>query len=43
MPRMVKNDAWQALIVLNLKGELVGHHPKAYGQLGDAYIDHRKA
>ncbi len=40
--RMGENDAWQAAIVLHLKGKLVGHDPKAFERLGDAYVDHRK-
>jgi hypothetical protein len=41
--RMGENDAWQVAIVLDLTGKLVGHDPKAFGQLGAAYVDHRKA
>lgn len=40
--RMGENDAWQAAIVMHLKGKLVGHDPKAFARLGDAYVDHRK-
>ena len=40
--RMGENDAWQAAIVLHLKGKLVGHDPKAFERLGDVYVDHRK-
>lgn len=40
--RMGENDAWQAAIVLHLKGKLVGHDPKAFARLGDVYVDHRK-
>lgn len=40
--RMGENDAWQAVIVMHLKGKLVGHDQKAFARLGDAYVDHRK-
>lgn len=40
--RMGENDAWQAAIVLHLKGKLVGHDPKAFARLGEVYVDHRK-
>jgi predicted nucleic acid-binding protein len=39
--RMGENDAWQAAITLQMKGFLVGHDPKAFARLGEAYCDHR--
>jgi predicted nucleic acid-binding protein len=39
--RMGENDAWQAAVALSMKGCVVGHDPKAFTRLGDAYIDHR--
>ena len=39
--RMGENDAWQAAVVLELRGKIVGHDPKAFARLGAAYLDHR--
>ncbi len=39
--RMGENDAWQAAVVLELRGAIVGHDPKAFARLGAAYLDHR--
>ncbi len=39
--RMGENDAWQTAILLQMEGVLVGHDPKAFARLGDAYEDHR--
>ena len=39
--RMGENDAWQAAVAIQMKGYIVGHDPKAFARLGDAYIDHR--
>lgn len=39
--RMGENDAWQAAAALAMQGVVVGHDPKAFGRLGDAYLDHR--
>jgi predicted nucleic acid-binding protein len=41
--RMGENDAWQAAVALSMNGCVVGHDPKAFSRLGDAYIDHRAA
>lgn len=41
--RMGENDAWQAAVVLEMRGRIVGHDPKAFARLGDAYDDHRAA
>ena len=41
--RMGENDAWQAAVALNMKGCLVGHDPKAFERLGEAYVDHRRS
>ena len=41
--RMGENDAWQAAVALNMKGCVVGHDPKAFERLGDAYVDHRRS
>lgn len=38
---MGENAAWQAAVVLHMKGCIVAHDPKAFGRLGDACIDHR--
>lgn len=40
--RMGENDAWQAAIVLHMKGCIVAHDPSAFARLGDAYVDFRK-
>lgn len=40
--RMGENDAWQAAVVLELRGKIVGHDPKAFTRLGTAYLDHRE-
>jgi hypothetical protein len=40
---MGENDAWQAAVALNMKGCVVGHDPKAFERLGDAYVDHRRS
>ncbi len=39
--RMGENDAWQAAVAISMKGCVVGHDPKAFSRLGDAYVDHR--
>ena len=39
--RMGENDAWQAAVTLGMRGCIVGHDPKAFSRLGDAYEDHR--
>lgn len=39
--RMGENDAWQAAVAMGMKGRIVGHDPKAFNRLGDAYEDHR--
>ncbi len=39
--RMGENDAWQAAIALCMGGIVLGHDPKAFTRLGDAYVDHR--
>lgn len=39
--RMGENDAWQAATALIMRGCVVGHDPRAFLRLGDAYIDHR--
>ncbi len=41
--RMGENDAWQAAVALHMKGCVVGHDPKAFERLGDAYVDHRRS
>lgn len=41
--RMGENDAWQAAVVLEMRGRILGHDPKAFTRLGDVYVDHRKA
>jgi predicted nucleic acid-binding protein len=41
--RMGENDAWQAAVVTEMRGHLVGHDPKAFSRLGALYIDHRAA
>ncbi len=41
--RMGENDAWQAAVVLEMRGRLVGHDPRAFARLGRAYEDHRTA
>lgn len=39
--RMGENDAWQAAVALSMKGSVLGHDPKAFSRLGEAYVDHR--
>lgn len=39
--RMGENDAWQASVALHMDGCVVGHDPRAFARLGDAYEDHR--
>jgi predicted nucleic acid-binding protein len=39
--RMGENDAWQAAVALCMGGIVLGHDPKAFTRLGDAYVDHR--
>ena len=39
--RMGENDAWQAAVVMELRGKIVGHDRKAFARLGAAYLDHR--
>lgn len=39
--RMGENDAWQAAVALHMDGCIVGHDPRAFARLGDAYEDHR--
>ncbi len=39
--RMGENDAWQAAAALHMGGCVVGHDPRAFARLGDAYVDHR--
>ena len=39
--RMGENDAWQAAAALHMDGCVVGHDPRAFSRLGDAYVDHR--
>ena len=39
--RMGENDAWQAAAALHMGGCVVGHDPRAFSRLGDAYVDHR--
>ena len=39
--RMGENDAWQAAAALHMDGCVVGHDPRAFARLGDAYEDHR--
>ena len=39
--RMGENDAWQAAAALHMDGCVVGHDPRAFERLGDAYEDHR--
>jgi predicted nucleic acid-binding protein len=39
--RMGENDAWQAAVVLEMHGRIVGHDPRAFARLGRAYQDHR--
>lgn len=40
--RMGENDAWQAATALIMGGKLVGHDPRAFSRLGEAYVDHRE-
>ena len=39
--RMGENDSWQAAAALPMGGCGVGHDPRAFARLGDAYEDHR--
>lgn len=39
--RMGQNDAWQAAVALEMRGQLIGHDPKAFARLGPIYCDHR--
>jgi predicted nucleic acid-binding protein len=39
--RMGENDAWQAAVAMEMRGQLLGHDPKAFLRLGDVYLDHR--
>ena len=39
--RMGENDAWQTAVALHMDGCVVGHDPRAFARLGDAYEDHR--
>ncbi len=39
--RMGENDAWQVAVALEMRGNLVGHDPKAFSRLGAIYCDHR--
>ena len=39
--RMGENDAWQAAVALHMDGCVVGHDPRAFARLGEAYEDHR--
>jgi predicted nucleic acid-binding protein len=38
---MGENDAWQAAVAMQMDGCVVGHDPRAFTRLGDAYEDHR--
>jgi len=38
---MGENDAWQVAVVVDMKGRIVGHDPKAFSRLGTHYEDHR--
>ena len=40
--RLGENDAWQVAIAELMAAKIVGHDPKAFGRLGDRYIDHRR-
>lgn len=39
--RMGENDAWQVAVMMEMKGKIVGHDPRAFSRLGEAYEDHR--
>ena len=39
--RMGENDAWQVAVALRMDGCVVGHDPRAFTRLDDAYEDHR--
>jgi predicted nucleic acid-binding protein len=38
--RMGENDAWQAAIAEHMGAVLIGHDPKAFKRLGEAYEDY---
>jgi predicted nucleic acid-binding protein len=39
--RRGENDAWQVAVAESMEAVLVGHDPKAFERMGDAYEDHR--
>lgn len=39
--RMGENDAWQAAVVLQMKGAILAHDSAAFSRLGTAYLDYR--
>jgi predicted nucleic acid-binding protein len=39
--RLGENDAWQVAVALEMNGRIVGHDPRAFARLGNAYEDHR--
>jgi len=39
--RMGENDAWQVAVVLEMRGRIVGHDPRAFSRLGPLYEDHQ--
>mgnify|MGYP003619156212 CR=1 FL=1 len=41
--RRGENDAWQVAVAETMEAVLLGHDPKAFERLGDAYEDHRRA
>jgi predicted nucleic acid-binding protein len=41
--RMGENDAWQVAVVMEMRGRIVGHDPRAFSRLGRSYDDHRAA
>lgn len=41
--RRDENDAWQVAVAESLEAVLLGHDPKAFERLGDAYEDHWKS
>ncbi len=41
--RRGENDAWQVAVAEVMEAVVLGHDPKAFDRLGDAYEDHRKA
>jgi len=41
--RMGENDAWQVSVVMEMRGRIVGHDPRAFSRLGRFYEDHRTA